>query len=212
MINLKTIGNELLKHSPFTALATIIAIIIAILIYYFFQFNLPTSLFHYFHFLHLIISALVTAALFYKYKKNFFQALLIGFLGAILIGSLSDIILPYLGASFLGLEIHFHLPLIEKPLLTIFFALVGSLIGILTIKTNYPHLIHVFLSVFASLFYFLTYSDSFTLLYFSLTFFIVFIAVIIPCCLSDIIFPLLFIPKKIRRKINSFNNCICSNK
>jgi hypothetical protein len=192
----KEVIKELRNHVPFTALATVIAILISFYFKYVTLSEFKESIFHTFHILHIIASATVTSAIFHKYKKNLNQAILVGISGAIIIGSLSDIIFPYLGGTILNLNTIFHLPLLEMPIWIIFFALIGSITGILTKFTKMPHFIHVFLSVFASLFYLLTFSPTFDFVYFIGAFFIVFIAVIIPCCLSDIIFPFLFLPKK----------------
>ncbi|MCK4647386.1 hypothetical protein KAT24_00460 [Candidatus Pacearchaeota archaeon] len=198
-LNIKTIFSELKKHIPLTFIATLIAIILVIIIY---QINAPkiisgiTSLFYIIHPLHLFVSAIVSAAIFYKYKKNFTQALLIGITGSIIIGSLSDIIFPYLGGAIFQLKTSFHLSLIEKPILILSTVIIGSIFGILTKLTKIPHFLHVFLSVFASLFYLLAFSISLNLIHFISAFLIVLIAVLIPCCISDIIFPLLFIKKK----------------
>ena len=194
-LNIKTIFLELKKHIPFTLIATLIAVILVVIIY---QKNIliPESFFYVIHPLHLFISAIVSAAIFYKYKNNLAQAFLIGITGAIIIGSLSDIIFPYLGGILFQLKTSFHLSLIEKPILILSTASIGSIAGILTKFTKIPHFFHVFLSVFASLFYLLAFSTSLNLIHFIATFFIVFIAVLVPCCISDIIFPLLFIKKK----------------
>jgi len=187
---------ELKEHAPFTGLATAVAVLLAVFLVCFSEEIISEEVFHLSHFLHVVASAMVTAGIFYKYKPSVFAALLVGIPGAVIIGSLSDVIFPYLGWFLLNLEIHFHLPLFEEPLFVLFSALLGSLAGIFIKKTKPPHLIHVFLSVFASLFYLLVFSLSFAPLYFIAAFFIVFVAVIIPCCLSDIIFPFFFIHEK----------------
>lgn len=195
-MNSKKIIHELKEHVPFTALATLIAIIITIGIVYWVKTDISEESFHILHPLHILASAIVTSGIFYKYKKNFIQALLIGITGAIIIGSISDIIFPYLGGLIFQLEMEFHLPIIENTFVILFPAIAGSILGISFKITKSPHFIHIFLSVFASLFYLLAFSEGFRTLYFLGAFFIVFIAVIIPCCLSDIIFPLLFIKKR----------------
>jgi len=193
--NTKTILSELKNHIPFTFLATLIAVILVGIIYKE-SILISESFFYIIHPLHLFVSAIVSAAIFYKYKNNFIQALLIGITGAMIIGSLSDIILPYLGASLFQLEISFHLSLIEKPILILSTVIIGSFVGIITKFTKTPHFIHVFLSVFASLLYLLAFSISLNFIQLIAMFFIVFIAVLVPCCISDIIFPLLFVKRK----------------
>lgn len=195
----KEIIKEFKEHIPFTALATAIAIIIIALILVINKsgfLSISKPLFEIFHPLHVFFSAFVTTAIFYKYKKNLLSAILIGLIGSIIIGSLSDIILPWFEGNLLLLATHFHLPILEEPLLILGSALAGSILGLVFMKTKTPHFLHVFLSVFASLFYILAYSEAFSLIYLILIFIIVFIAVLVPCCLSDIIFPLLFVNKK----------------
>lgn len=188
-IKFKQITNELKHHAPFTATATLVAVLVVVFFVYLLEYSVSEEVFHVFHYSHLFVSAVVTAGVFFKYRPRFFLSLMIGITGAVFIGSLSDILFPFLISSLLGLETHFHLPLIEESIPVLFFALLGSLFGIVTKTTETPHFIHVFLSVFASLFYLLVFSSAFI----NVAFFIVFIAVIIPCCLSDIIYPLLFV-------------------
>ncbi len=195
---LKDLLHELKHHAPFTAFASIIAILLVVLIQYYFNKSISENLFNIFHPVHIIASAMVTSGIFYKYKPNFFYAILVGISGAIIIGSLSDVIIPWLGGNLLTLNTTFHLPLIEEPLIILGSALIGSLIGISTKMTKIPHFTHVFLSVFASLFYLLAFSSGITFFYFIAAFFIVLIAVIIPCCVSDILFPFLFLKEKIK--------------
>ena len=181
--------HELKEHIPFTLIATIIAIILVFLFQKILSFTIPEEFFHYSHFLHIFASSIVTAGIFYKYKKNIWSSILIGIFGSILIGTISDVFFPFLGGNFLNLNTTFHLPLIEKPIQVLTFSLAGCLVGIKFQKTKFPHLIHVFLSVFASLFYITSFSNSLNTLNFIFSIIIVFIAVIIPCCVSDILIP-----------------------
>ena len=195
---LKELIHELKHHSPFTAIATILAIILVMFIIYILKTNISEELFHIMHPLHIFVSSIVTAGIFYRYKKSFIQAMIVGLLGSIIIGSISDVLFPYLGAIIFQLKPEFHLPLFEKPILILSSVILGSLIGITTRVTKLPHLLHVFISVFASLFYLLAFSSVFTWVFFLLSFVIVFISVIIPCCVSDIVFPFFFLGKKIK--------------
>jgi hypothetical protein len=192
----KELLHELKHHIPLTLIAAILAVIIATLFY---KTNINQTLFYVLHPTHIIFSAIATSAMFHKYKKNFLQAILIGATGAIIVGSLSDIIFPYLAALIFNFNIEFHLPLIETPILIIAIAIIGSIIGILTHYTKFPHTFHVFLSVFTSLFYLLAFTQIFTTINFIISILIISITVIIPCCISDIIFPFLFLNKKIKQ-------------
>ena len=193
---IKSVLLELKHHIPFTALATLGAILIVVFIQYYLKKGISEDSFHILHFLHVIASAMVTAGIYYKYKPKIVYAFLVGITGAIVIGSISDIIFPYFGAIILGAEVDFHLPLIEETFFTLLSAVFGSMAGIATRITKIPHFIHVFLSVFASLFYLLVFSAGFAFGHFVWAFLIVFVSVIIPCCISDIFFPFIFLKEK----------------
>lgn len=185
------VWEEIKHHIPFTASATFFAIIFVVAIWLVYQTKTSAldEVFHVLHPLHILASSIVTAALYQRYRKNIYLSVIVGILGSILIGSISDIFLPFLGGQVLQLETVFHLPLIEEPLLIIGISALGSFTGILTGITRFPHFVHVFLSVFASIFYLLTFSTAITLASWIAIFLIVFIAVLIPCCISDILLP-----------------------
>ena len=193
---LKKSLQELRHHYLFTATATILAIIIVLLIKKT-TFEVE-PLFNIFHPLHVFASAIVSSAIFYKCKPKIFQAILVGVGSSIIVGSLSDIILPYMGAFTFLLKPEFHLPIIENPPLILGTAIIGSLIGIVFKFTRFPHFVHVFLSVFASLFYLIAFTGAISTIHILLSFIIVFIAVIIPCCISDIFLPVFFLGEHVK--------------
>ena len=198
---IKKVIHELKHHYPFTLAATLIAVIGVITLYNFRDMNFVSLIktsFEIAHPMHIFVSAITSAAMFYKYKKSVIKAIIVGLVATIVVGSLSDIIFPFLGGIILGLKMEFHLPIIEEPLLILSVALIGSLAGIKLLITKIPHLLHVFISVFASLFYIIAYGGAITPLVFALAFIIVFFSVIIPCCTSDIILPFLFMKEKIK--------------
>ena len=192
---LKKIKHEIIEHLPFTFFASVLGVAIILIINFSLNKNIPETIFHILHPLHLFASAIVTSAIFYKYKKKILPALIIGIAGSIIIGSISDIFLPFLGGIALGLKPTFHLPIIELPFLIVSTALIGSILGIATRITKMPHFIHVFLSVFASLFYLISFTTSINTIHLIISIVIIFIAVLIPCCISDIIFPIIFTKK-----------------
>lgn len=118
--------------------------------------------------------------------------------GSILIGSLSDVLLPFLAGNLFSLHTHFHLPIFEEPVLIFGIAFLGAITGIHGHLFKASHLVHVFLSVFASLFYLLAFSVEMSALSILLISFLVFLCVYIPCCISDIVFPLFFVEKSRR--------------
>jgi len=192
-----TLVKELKRHLPFTLVASLAAGILVAIFFLFDLFSVDFVLgtFDILHPAHVLVSAAATAAIFYKYERSIFESILIGIVGAILIGSLSDVLLPWISGNLFFLETHFHLPLVEEPLMIFSVALIGSVIGVSTRLFRVPHTLHVFLSVFASLFYLLAFSNVVNVGVILLISAIVFLAVFIPCCISDIVFPLLFIRK-----------------
>jgi len=197
-MNTRELIHEIKHHIPFTTAATIIAIAAVYIVNYYFKFNISSNAFEILHPLHIIVSAIVTGGIFYRYKPKIIPALLVALSGSIIVGSLSDIFLPWLGGNIFGLSTSFHLPLLETPLLIISAALLGGIVGISTKITKTPHFLHVGLSVFASLFYLLAFSQGFSASYFILALVIVLVAVVIPCCISDILYPFFFLNEKIK--------------
>jgi hypothetical protein len=204
----KQIVKELKEHVPFTAMGTLSGILIMLIII--FTNVIPRvseATFEILHPLHVVLSALVTTAMYRKYgHQKIWAAVLIGYFGSIGIATLSDAVIPYLGGALLGLKIEFHIPFMETekiPYIGIEVwkiinsaALIGIIIGYFKPKTKIPHLGHVFLSTWASLFYFTAFSVAHWLPLLPLVFLFLFLAVWIPCCVSDIVFPLLFTRKK----------------
>lgn len=197
MSNLNKLLHELKHHLPFTTVATLIGIISLIFLKYIFSFSFEEEAFEILHPLHVIFSGMVSAGIFYKYKKNLVEAMIVGVISSILIGSISDIILPFLGGTALLLEPEFHLPILEEPFLILSAALFGSFIGIKAKITKLPHTFHVLLSVFASLFYLTAFTPEISLVYLLISSIIIVIAVVIPCCVSDILLPFFFLGKRI---------------
>jgi hypothetical protein len=194
----KRIAHELKEHAPFTALGALTGIIIMVIVV---LFNVPhhisETVFHTLHPVHVLLSALVTTAMYMRYKKDkIWAVILIGWTGAIGIATISDALIPYLGGKLLHAQMEFHVPFIEEWWINLL-ALAGIGIGYWRQTTKIPHFGHVLLSTWASLFYIMAFGiadDWIPLLPF--IFLILFLAVWIPCCLSDIVYPLLFLGKE----------------
>jgi len=197
----KQILEELKEHMPFTACGAAIGIIMIIFLQ-----KLPTKFsynaFYILHPLHVFLSALVTASMynFYKGKPekekgNLGILIFIGYLGSVGIATLSDSVIPYLGEILLNLpHREIHLGFIEEWWLVNPLALFGIGIAYLRPSTKFPHLGHVLLSTWASLFHIImALGQTLNWLTYLGIFIFLFLSVWIPCCLSDIVFPLLFI-------------------
>lgn len=200
---IKQIFHELKEHIPFTALATLIAITISLIIIKTQIISSIVPIFYVFHPVHLFFSTTVSTAMLYSYNKKIIPAVLGGILVSLIIGSLSDIIFPYIGASLFQIPITFHLPELEIPIIIAVSVILGAGAGIILKKTKFPHFLHVFVSVFASLFYIFAYSSNWNFLNLLFIIIITSISVVIPCCLSDIVMPLLIKEKLIHTKIKN---------
>lgn len=195
--------SELKEHYPFTLFASFSAVVFIFIfwIFDFFSSSFFASGFEFLHPLHVFVSAGATASLFYKYRKSFFFGILVGIVGSILIGTLSDVLFPYISGNVFGFETALHIPVFEESFLILGSAFFGSLIGILFGFFNLHHFIHVLTSVLASIFYLIGYSLNFGFFSFVLIILIVFVVVLIPCCVSDIVFPLWFVRKRRSKKV-----------
>ena len=92
-----------------------------------------------------------------------------------------------------------HFGLIEKPFLTNISAFIGILLGFKTGFSKFPHFGHVLISTWASLFHIImAIGSTIKSIQIILIVFFLFFAVWIPCCTSDIVFPLIFIKKSIK--------------
>lgn len=166
--------------------------------------NISLHIFYILHPMHIVLSAIATVALYklHKPKSNLLIAIVIGYIGSIGIATLSDSIIPYIGEFLFNLPNRgIHLGFIEKPFLTNSAAFLGIAIGFFKPKTNFPHSGHVLISTWASLFHIIMaigQTISFTLII--VIFLFLFFAVWIPCCTSDIVFPLLFVSTKNKKK------------
>ena len=202
---LKNIGRELWHHAPFTAVGAVIGIIVMAVIS---LSNTPTNvsegLFFTFHPLHVVFSALVTTALYRKQKDHkLWAVVIIGYVGSVGIATISDAVIPYLEGSSLKIDMHFHLPFLEtekmpfigvpKWIIVNAAAAIGIAIGFFRPKTKLPHMGHVLLSTWASLFGFTAFGTADWLPLLPIIFVFLFLAVWLPCCVSDIVFPLLWV-------------------
>jgi hypothetical protein len=201
---LKRIAGELKHHVLFTALGAITGIIIMVIIV--FSNVLPDviqvspTIFYTLHPLHVVLSAVVTTAMYRKYTNGkIWAAVLIGYLGSVGIATLSDSIIPYLGEVLLDLpNREIHVGFIEEWQIVNPAALFGIAIGLWKPVTRIPHSGHVLISTWASLFHIIMALGEMVnwILYLTIFLFL-FLAVWLPCCLSDIVFPLLFTKKSL---------------
>lgn len=193
---LKDIRIQLKAHMPFTAFGTGTGIaIMAFIVLTGVPQATSGALFWTFHPIHVFLSALVTAAMYSLHSRGKLVAIvLIGYVGSVGIATLSDSLIPYVGEYLLGLPNRgVHLGFIEKWWLVNPLALLGIAVAWFWPQTKFAHAGHVLLSTWASLFHMtMALGDNVTALTWALVPVFLFLAVWVPCCTSDIVFPLLF--------------------
>lgn len=224
---LSTILAELKSHAPFTLFGSLTGVI-CMLLFRNLDHEISRRVFYVFHPGHVFLSAIVIASLFqlYSKKRKLAFILIVGCIGAVGVGTVSDSLIPYAGELVLGMRIdphahgsadsvgqahdhehdhgadagrrsfaeEAHIGFIEGWYVVIPAAIAGVLLAYLKPKTKFPHAGHVLLSTWASSFHMLMAMAgdvSWPKMIGSFGF--LFLAVWIPCCFSDIVFPLLFV-------------------
>ncbi len=192
----KHIIKELKTHMPFTSFGALTGIIIMVIVI---LTKVPShvseSIFYILHPLHIVLSAIVTTAMYKLHGGKALAGILIGYVGSIGIATISDTIFPYLGGMLVGAKMELHIGFIEKWWLVNPLAFLGIAIGWLKPTTRIPHFGHVLLSTWASLFNLMAFGVASWMRLLPFVFLTLFFAVWIPCCLSDIVFPLIFVKK-----------------
>jgi hypothetical protein len=196
---IRLIAFELRNHAPFTIFGAFTGLIILFILFYgnyLLQISsISRDIFYILHPIHIFSSALVTTTVYIRYSRRTpLFAFIIGYTGSIGISTISDSIIPFIGEVVLNLpNADIHIGLIEEPLLTNIPAIIGILFGYFKGYTKFPHAGHVLISTWASLFHIIMALG----LYINLTqiiliFIFLFFAVWIPCCTSDIVYPIIF--------------------
>jgi hypothetical protein len=214
---LKQVGAELRAHSPFTLFGALTGIAM-MLLFRNISHQASYRLFYIFHPAHVVLSAMVTASLFrlHEKTKGFLIVLIVGYVGSIGTATLSDSILPFFGEEIMGVVVptetaaHSHSPdngvrktedgkelhigFIEEWYIVNPSALFGILIAYFLPRSKMPHAFHILISTWASSAHIMmnTYQP-YTAAMIAGFFIVLFIAVWLPCCFSDIVFPMLLV-------------------
>lgn len=187
--------TELKTHAPFTLFGALTGLVL-MLLFRNLEHHSCERLFYVFHPAHVVLSAMVTASMFKLHTKRpkFLIVLLVGYFGSLGIATVSDSLIPYVGELLLGLHAHTHIGFIEGWYIVNPAAIFGVLIGYFWPRTKFPHSGHVLLSTWASSFHILmALQGNISIFIGGVIFIFLFIAVWLPCCISDIVFPLLFV-------------------
>ncbi|MEM2908064.1 MAG: hypothetical protein QXP65_02545 [Candidatus Hadarchaeales archaeon] len=194
MGRLRYIASELEEHAPFTAFGAGVGVaVMAIFCMAGFASEVSYYAFHYLHPMHMFLSSIVTAAMFRLHRGGLGPSIAVGLVGALGICAISDVAFPYFGGTLLGVDMTLHICILDHPWLAVLPSLGGAAMGSSRWRrTKCPHALHVMISTLASLFYLMAFGSVDWLPKLPLVFMLLFVAVWIPCCTSDIVFPLLF--------------------
>lgn len=195
--------EELQQHLPYTIFSVAVGMVALGVLTVLIEANkfpqASQNLFHIFHPLHMLFSATATTAMFWRHDKKILKAISIGFIGAAGLCTLSDIFIPYVAGYLLGVKMHLHICILADPMLVLPFLFFGIFMGFVlpTVveSTIFSHAAHVFISSMASIFYLVSFGLTEWIPVGGMVFIYMVLAVMIPCCTSDIIFPLLLIEK-----------------
>ena len=194
---LKHIAVEFFHHLPYSAIGVGAAFGIVLALEKIGWEQTPLLQFHLTHPLHLFLSAIVTSAMFWKHEHKVAKGIIVGILGTIPLCTMSDIIFPFFGARLMGTTLPLHICLLREPVMVLSATGLGIAAGFLLVRwldhiTEFTHMLHVLVSSLASLLYLITFDQTLWQSAVAATFIITLIAVWVPCCLSDIVFPLAF--------------------
>ncbi len=194
-VGLNIIVRELRSHAPYTALGTASGIaIMAIIVHAQLSRESSAAIFWTLHPLHVALSALVTTGVYRHHEAGgLWSTILVGYIGSVGIATLSDCVIPFVGEMALNLpHRQIHLGFSEKWWLVNPLALTGIALAFCRPRTGIPHAFHVLLSTWASLFHMTMAIDAgFHPPAAIIMAAFLFLAVWLPCCTSDIVFPLL---------------------
>ncbi len=171
--------------------------------------------------------------------KQVMLIFIIGYAGSIGIATISDVLIPHAGSRLMKMDVgnhtevyhgdshltdkeesvqkghhhsggKIHLGFIEEWYIVNPAAVVGILIAYFLPYTRFPHAMHVLISTWASSSYLLMNVEAEMTAALGLGIFVtLFLATWLPCCVSDIIFPLIFVKSDVRagghRQQDSFN-------
>lgn len=208
--------DELVCHFPYAVFSVAIGLIVLTLL------NFLTGcqsnsvemghawfqMFHSFHFVHMVFAAAGCMITFAKFSKDLIKGLIVSFCSAACFCILSDIVMPYIGATLLGIKMDLHICFLNELHNILPFLLIGLATGWLISahhkEANYSmglwsHFTHIFISSLASAFYMVSSGFGDWIDQIGLVFILLIFAVVIPCTLSDVVVPILFAKPRYRK-------------
>lgn len=200
--------QELIVHFPYAVCSVAFALIGAAILSYFTFGATPEvvqkgthALFHTFHFVHIVFAATGALLTYFRFSKNLIGGLIVATLSTAVFCVLSDVLMPYIGGSILGVKMCLHICFISRFYKVAPFLFVGLINGwVLSqhkkgLQSHYSiwsHFTHIFISSVASLLYLISHGFHNWQSSIGGVFLILILAVVIPCTLSDVVVPMFF--------------------
>lgn len=157
------------------------------------------TLFHAFHFIHLVFAASGAMLTFYRYSNNIVSGIIIGTVSSSIFCTLSDVLLPYIAGLMLGVDMDLHICFTSELGNILPFLFIGVVNGLVmkyvqdfkTEKSSLQlHFFHTFISAVASIFYAVGHGLHDFHSYLGIFFLLMVVAVILPCTLADVVAPI----------------------
>ena len=214
-----SIWNEFICHIPYTAISLAVGFALASILHVINGVSVATqydvamhgyhTLFHVFHFLHIVFAVTGTTVTFFRYSNRIVFGVLVSLLVPAFFCMLSDSVLPMIAGSILGVSMHLHICIfhLHDAINLFIFMITGLGIGTallqhsssLRVFSYGSHFFHIFCSSLASLFYIVSHGFTDWPHHMGLVFISLFIAVIVPCTLSDVVIPLYCVSSRSRK-------------
>jgi hypothetical protein len=214
-----SLRQELMCHFPYAAFSLALGFTILSLIHLLTGTGYHTSnqlaqsyhiLFHSFHYLHLIFAVTGTCTMFFRFSKNVLSGIVVSLIAPAIFCTLSDVALPALAGNLLGVHMPVHICFTNfADLVNLLpFMVVGLLngwmikqhgdssLGFISLAS---HFIHILISSLAALFYMVSYGFTYWHSMMGVLLIFLLVAVVIPCTLSDIVVPMYFARRKVKR-------------
>lgn len=202
-----SLKHELLHHMPYAIFSVAAALVLLSLVSHTGMGDSVTatqradSLFHNFHFLHLLFATTGTVVTYLRFSRVLVRGLLVGVLSPVFFCTLSDAVLPYYGGRLLGVPMHWHVCFYSELENVLPFLLIGVLNGFIMARHHYTalarfsvgsHSIHIFVSSLASSLFLLAHGFHDWSASIGIVFLFLILAVLIPCTISDVVVPMVF--------------------
>lgn len=195
------VGHILKEHLPYAFFGVVLATVLVFPISRIEDID-DYKFFYFLHPLHIFLSAYTTASIYKIYVKgstSFIKLFVIGYVGSIFVGTVSDSLIPYLSEIILDMPYReTHVGFLEQAYLVNGVAFLALLIAYIKPIKKISHALHIFVSCFASIFHILMSNDviNFSIVFYLGIFVFIFIAVWLPCSFSDLVFPMFFVRNK----------------